>query len=68
MIGTQFQKDVLAARRETRDMEKAGYERVGEGGGMLWQLYRGFRTRHRIVDVKIALDGKSVWCLIKDTP
>jgi hypothetical protein len=68
MINTIWQKEVLAHRRESRDMQKAGYELVGEGGGLLWQLYRGWRTRHRIVDVKIARDGRSLWCLIKDQP
>lgn len=65
MINTQWQKDVLAARRETRDMTKAGYERVGEGNHIFGQLNRGGRWRQRIVDVKIALDGKSLWCIIK---
>lgn len=61
MIGTDWQKKVLAGRRERRDMEKAGWERVGEGGGKLWELNRGGRIGQRIVDVKIALDGTSLW-------
>lgn len=65
MINSQFQKDALAYRREARDMTKAGYERVGEGGGLLWQLERGCRIGHKIVDVRIALRGTSVWCKIE---
>ena len=61
MISTEFQKRALAYRREKRDMEKAGYERVGEGGGNLWELYRGGRYNHRIIDAKISVDGKEVF-------
>lgn len=65
MIGTQFQKDVLAARREIRDMERAGYERLGEGGGKIWELVRGGRIGHEIIDVKIAYDKTSVWVKVE---
>lgn len=53
-------KSALAVRRETRDMKAAGWEYV-EGGGKLWELHRGWRYNHRIVDVKIAAGGKSLW-------
>lgn len=61
MIGTEFQKQVLACRRDRRDRTRDGWEYVGEGGGMLWELYRGSRTRQRIVDVAIAVDGLGLW-------
>lgn len=37
-----------------------GWEEVGEGGGKLWELYRGYRRGHRIVDVRITPDGLSL--------
>ena len=68
MIESETAKQMLAARRERRDMEKAGYELVGEGGGALWELHRGWRTRQRIVDVKIAYGGKELWVLVSPPP
>jgi hypothetical protein len=52
---------ILAWRKQNRDLLAKGYEEVGEGGGKLWELYRGGRSRHRIVDAIIAVDGKSVY-------
>lgn len=56
----------LAYRREERAMIRAGWERVGEGGGKLWELHRGCRWRERITDVRIAIDGKSLWVRIEE--
>lgn len=65
MINTQWQKDVLAMRRETRAMDKAGWEYLGEGGGRIWELTRGWRWDHHIVAAKVALDGKGVWVKVE---
>jgi hypothetical protein len=40
--------------------EAEGWEEVGEGGGKLWELYRGARHDHVITDVRIAPGGKSL--------
>lgn len=58
---SELTKSALACRRETRDLKAAGWEPVGENGGNLWELHRGWRYNHRIVDVKISVDGKSLW-------
>jgi hypothetical protein len=55
----------LAYRREERDMQRDGWERVGEGGGRLWELTRGFRWNHEIKDVCIAADKRSLWVKIE---
>lgn len=66
MLATASQKEAIAIRRELRDLPKEGWEQVGEGGGKLWELYRGGRWRHRITDVRISVDGRSLW--IKTAP
>ena len=43
-----------------------GWEEVGEGGGRLWELHRGYRTGHRIVDARITPDGMSMLVKIID--
>lgn len=58
---TDFTRTALAVRREEKRMKAAGYERVAENGGKLWELHRGYRWRHVITDVKIAADGKTLW-------
>ena len=58
---TEFTRAALACRREARDMVKQGWERIDENGGKLWQLHRGYRVTHRIADVRIAADGKTLW-------
>lgn len=63
---TAWTKGAFACRRDEREMLAAGYERVGEGGGKLWQLYRGCRIGHVITDVKIAKDGMSLWIKTED--
>lgn len=52
----------------TTDLRKArerliadGYEEVGERGGNLWELYRGFRYDHVITEVVIGPDGRSLF-------
>ena len=58
---TPLNKHALACRSEQRRMLAAGWERIGEGGGELWQLYRGGRVGHVITEVRIAHDGISLW-------
>lgn len=58
---TEATRRWLAIRRDERDMKRAGWEFVGEGGGKLWELYRGCRTSHSIVDVRIAACGRALW-------
>ncbi len=57
---------VLAQRRMHRDLViHKGWEVVGEGGGRLWELYRGGRCGHRIVDVRIAPCGTELFVKIE---
>lgn len=65
MLVTEFSRRAIAVRRDERRMRAAGYVRVGEGGGDLWQLHRGSRVGHVITDVKIAADQISVWVKIE---
>lgn len=58
---TGFTRQAMAVRKDIRDMERDGWEFVGEGGGRLWELERGGRWDHIIVDVQIAASGKGVW-------
>jgi hypothetical protein len=68
MIEQAWQKRMLRVARERRDMPKAGWEFVGEGGGKLWELERGWRIKHEIRDVKISACGKGVWVKIEQRP
>lgn len=61
MLEGEFAKSARRIRTENRDMPEQGWEKVGENGGKLWELTRGGRWRQRIVDVRIAADGKSLW-------
>lgn len=61
MIVTEFTRKALRVRREDRDLVPKGWEFVGERGGNLWELYRGGRTDHRIVDARVSACGKGVW-------
>ena len=65
MLVTKFTRRALAVRRERRDMPKLGWELVGERGGKLWELHRGNRTHHRIVQTMPALCGKAIWMKTK---
>lgn len=61
---TERTKRDLAYRREQRDLPKAGWEYVGDRGGPIWELHRGYRYTQRILDVRIACDGKGLWIKI----
>jgi hypothetical protein len=64
---TNKTKEVLRCRRERRRLLAEGYEEVGEGGGRLWELYRGRRVGYVITDVKIAPEGLSLFIKTVDT-
>lgn len=61
---TDTTREQLRCERIRRRLLQDGYEQVGEGGGMLWELYRGKRQGHRIVDAAVDPAGKSVWVRI----
>lgn len=50
----------VATLAETPKLLADGWEEVGEGGSRLWELCRGGRWYHQIVDVKIAPSGKAL--------
>lgn len=55
----------LKIARQRRELTSLGYERVGaDFSGNLWELHRGSRKGHEIVDVVIGVDGMSVWVKI----
>ena len=66
MLESQRSKDIIAVRRDMRDRKRGGYEYLGEGGGNIWELYRGYRYNHVITEAIIAVDGKGVW--VKTAP
>ena len=65
---TDFTRKALAVRRDKRDRLRNGWEFVGEGGGKLWELNRGYRLRHSIVEVAISACGKGVWIKAEERP
>lgn len=65
---TEITRRALKSRRDIRDMEKDGWERVGDNGGMLWELQRGYRCDKIITDVRISASGKFLWVKIGDRP
>lgn len=59
---TEFTRDVLAARKERRDMERAGYKRVEVlHSQLVSDWYKA------VTDVRIAHDKQHVWCKIEPT-
>lgn len=58
---TAFTKHALRVKRDRRDRLADGWEYIGEGGGKLWELHRGYRIPHRITAVEIAACGKALW-------
>ena len=59
---TEFTRDVLRHRREVRRLERLGYRKAAEP---FWELNRGVLCDHRITEVAIGPDGKSLWCKIE---
>jgi hypothetical protein len=64
---TQRTKAVLAMRRQQRELYAKGYEYVGEGGGKLWEIYRGGRCGQRITDAIVDVAGMGVYVKIEPT-
>lgn len=62
---TDHTRQLLKRGRWHRDLIRRGYEQIGERGGKLWELYRGYRQGQRIVDVEIDPDGMSLWVKIE---
>lgn len=54
---TPFTSETLRYRRFSKLMLTSGYERI-EGP---WEMYRGFRWRECIADVKFLPGAKDVW-------
>jgi hypothetical protein len=63
---TDLTRSRLLERRTRRTLLAHGFEEVGEGGGRLWELYRGARIGFKITDVRIAPEGRSVFVKITD--
>jgi hypothetical protein len=58
---TDRTRDLLRCRRARRQLAELGYEEVGERGGKLWELHRGFRQDHKIIDVVVAPEGRTIF-------
>lgn len=65
---TDYTRERLRCLRERKKLLAAGYEEIGEGGGRLWDLYRGVRYDCRIVDAVVAPEGKTVFVKIEREP
>lgn len=65
MLVNDRTRKAFAYSRQRRNLEAKGYEEVGEGGGKLWELYRGYRRNQRIVDAIVAAHGMSVFVKIE---
>jgi hypothetical protein len=58
---TDRTSEALRCSRIRRKLLADGFEEIGEGGGNLWQLHRGFESDHVITAVAIAPEGGSVF-------
>lgn len=60
---TKFTKDALACRRESRIMQKNGYQQIEVD----WKLHRGGKWNEEITffDAKVAADRKHVWIKVE---
>lgn len=67
MLETAFSKEAIRIRRDRRDREREGWEFVGEGGGRLWELYRGYRIGYRITEARVSACGRGIWIKTADT-
>lgn len=66
MLETAASKQIIAARRERRDMTRDGWVHLGEDSHLIGSMVRGERWRQKIVDVRIAHDGMSLWVKLGD--
>lgn len=60
---TPFSRQILANRRQRRELTGLGYEEITMAGGigLLWQLDRGCRIGWKLVDAKLGVNGLSVY-------
>jgi hypothetical protein len=60
---TALTRSALAYRRQHRDLTSKGYEQItcSFGIGRLWELDRGGRTKWRLSDPILGVDGKSIY-------
>lgn len=61
---TSITKRRLNYLRFVRKYTALGYEDLGERGGRLWEIYRGYRIGQQIVDAVIPPGGMSVFVKI----
>lgn len=61
---TDLTRRRLHYRRTVRRWLAEGFEEVGEGGGELWQIYRGYRVGQTIQEARVAPGGMSVFVKI----
>lgn len=62
MLVTAVTRDRLAVRRFRRNMKQQGYRPVDEFGcDVIWEMSRGSITKHKIKDVVVDIEGKSLW-------
>lgn len=64
---TVLTRNALWTRRERRKLSREGWEEVGESGGRLWELHRGYRIGHVITDVRIGPEGRTLFIKTADT-
>jgi hypothetical protein len=64
MLVTDLTRSRLHFRRTVRRWRAEGFEEIGEGGGRLWEIYRGGRMGQRITAARVAPDGMSVYVKI----
>lgn len=62
LINNKRSKDILAWRRQERNLKKLGYNRHEAD----WEIHRGSLYGKIILDVKISLCGKYIWTLLGD--
>lgn len=55
---SKLTSEALAERRQKRDLMANGFAFIPEP---IWELHRGGRTRERISNVVISIDGKSLF-------
>lgn len=65
---SEFTKERLRSAKIIRQLKRDGYEEVGEGGGKLWEIYRGHRLGHKILDAVISPNGMSIYVKIGAKP
>ena len=62
---TEYTRRALHYRRTTKLWIAEGFEEIGEGGGNLWEIYRGYRHGQTIQEARVAPGGMSVFVRIE---